>query len=239
MTTGLILAGGKSQRMGQDKSLMILAGRSLIERALDALKPVCDELLIATNAPHLYEHLHVRTVPDRIRGGGSLAGLHAGLADAGETVIAVACDMPFLNTELLGYLVSLCGDVDAVVPDLSGPTQSARARAGGGGRPRAKNLDLHPLHAVYRRTCLPAIEAHSDKAGGTVGQQKTVILVERGEHLFDPAAVEPGQFLFHRRGDEVLQRLRHADRGPQATGIGITATMRLAARVGVGSITSF
>src|SRR5438270_6311929 len=148
MTTGLILAGGKSQRMGQDKSLMILAGRSLIERALDALKPVCDELLIATNAPHLYEHLHVRTVPDRIRGGGSLAGLHAGLADAGETVIAVACDMPFLNTELLGYLVSLCGDVDAVVPDLSGPTHSARARAGGRARPRDKHLDLQPRPAV-------------------------------------------------------------------------------------------
>ena len=160
MTTGLILAGGKSQRMGQDKSLLVLAGRTLIERALDALRPLCDELLIATNAPHPYEHLHVRTVPDRFLEGGSLAGLQAGLtAAAGEPVIAVACDMPFLNTGLLRYLVSLSADVDAVVPNLSGSTLSERAGATGDNRPKAKHLDLHPLHAVYRRTCLPAIEA--------------------------------------------------------------------------------
>ena len=59
---------------------------------------------------------------------------------------------------------------------------------------------------------LPAIKAHPDKASGTVGLQEMLIMVKRSEHLFDPAAVEPGQFLFHRRGNEVLQRLRHAER---------------------------
>src|SRR5207237_4857913 len=62
-------------------------------------------------------------------------------------------------SELLRYLLSLSGDVDAVVPDLSGEASATRARAVADGAPKAKQLDLHPLHAVYRRTCLPAIEA--------------------------------------------------------------------------------
>lgn len=152
--TGVILAGGQSRRMGRDKALMPLAGRTLIERVMDALMPVCDELLLITNTPDKYAQFGLRMVPDAVPGTGSLGGLYSGLAAMrGDCAIAVACDMPFLNTALLRYCVELSADADAVVPDLSETTQAI------GDKAKAKQLDLHPLHAVYRRTCLAPIEA--------------------------------------------------------------------------------
>jgi len=120
MASGLILAGGKSQRMGQDKSLMVLGGRTLIQRVVDALAPLCDDIIVVTNSPDAYAHLNLAMVRDVFPDAGSLGGLYSGLsAVAREPAIAVACDMPFLNTELLRYQVSMSSDADAVVPDLS------------------------------------------------------------------------------------------------------------------------
>src|SRR5919108_2948434 len=105
-TAGIILAGGQSRRMGQDKALMALRGRTLIQRVMDALAPICDELILVTNTPDPYAHLALRMIPDAFPGAGSLGGLYSGLAAMiAEQAIAVACDMPFLNSELLRYLV--------------------------------------------------------------------------------------------------------------------------------------
>ena len=182
---GVILAGGQSRRMGQDKALLPLAGRPLLRRVVDVLAPLCDRLILVANDPERYAAFGLYTVPDAFAGAGSLGGLYSGLsASAAGAVIAVACDMPFLNAALLGYLLEQSEGVDAVVPDLSTGAISA------GDKPRAKQLELHPLHAVYRRSCLAPIEAQlgaDDLRMMGFFAQVRVRYVQRAEVLrFDP-----------------------------------------------------
>lgn len=152
--TGIILAGGQSRRMGQDKALMTLGGRPLIARVIDALRPVCEPLMVVTNAPEAYRQFGLAMVPDAVRGTGSLGGLYSGLAAMRtDLAIAVACDMPFLNSALLAHMLSLAADYDVVIPDLGVDDLPAPRGA------KAKQRDLHPMHAVYRATCIGPIEA--------------------------------------------------------------------------------
>ena len=97
--TGVIQAGGKSTRMGgEPKALLELGGRRIIERVLDAVAPVVDDVLIVTNTPALYAFLGVPMVADVYPDHGSLGGIFSGLAAAsGEAAFTVACDMPFLH----------------------------------------------------------------------------------------------------------------------------------------------
>ncbi len=141
-----VLAGGQSRRMGRDKSLLRLGGQPLIERVLDRLACLSDDLLVVTNTPEKYGWLagRVRFVPDPVGPGkGPLAGIAGALqAACHDPVIVVATDMPFLNVELLRYLarLSMTEGADVVVPVVEP------------GRPET-------MHAVYRKRCLPAIEA--------------------------------------------------------------------------------
>jgi molybdopterin-guanine dinucleotide biosynthesis protein A len=185
MVDGVILAGGQSRRMGQDKALMLLGSRPLLQHVIDVLAPICADLILVANEPERYARFALKTAPDVFPGAGSLGGLYSGLAASrSETVIAVACDMPFLNASLLEFMVDQAIEADAVVPDLSVATLSP------GEKPKAKQLDLHPLHAVYRRACLAPIEAQL-RAGDLrmMGffEQVNVRFIKRPEVLrFDP-----------------------------------------------------
>ncbi len=138
--TGVILAGGTSSRMGQNKAFLPLEGRPLITHVLDRLAEVCQEVLVVANQLHLYAGLGVRLVQDVFAGVGVLGGLHAGLQAATyELILAVGCDMPFLNPCLLRAFIGWADGYDAVVLQ-------------NGNR-------VEPLHAAYRRTCLEAVEA--------------------------------------------------------------------------------
>jgi len=100
--TGIVLAGGASQRMGRDKPFLELDGRSLIAIVIERMARVCAEVLVVAGDPRPYAGLGVPVVEDRFRGVGVLGGLHAGLeAAAHELTLAVGCDMPFLNPDLL------------------------------------------------------------------------------------------------------------------------------------------
>ena len=149
----LILAGGKSTRMGQDKAWLMLDGRPLVMRVIDRVLPLVDEVIVSTNQPDAFDAwlpdlpVPAHTVADRYPGAGPLAGLHAGLLAARcDLVLALATDMPFVNPTLIRYLADLAtdADVDAVVPQIPSPETG--------------QIGLEPLHAIYRRTCLPAIE---------------------------------------------------------------------------------
>lgn len=139
--SAVVLAGGQSRRLGQDKSLLILDGQPLLLRTLDRLAGLSDDLIVVANDPGRYAHLQLpaRLVPDERPGVGSLMGIYSGLSVAryGHALV-VACDMPFLNVPLARYLLSLRPGYDVVIP-----------HSGDG---------LEPLHAVYGRSCLPAIE---------------------------------------------------------------------------------
>ncbi len=138
--TGLILAGGASSRMGQNKALLTLAGQTMVERVMQTLTVLTDDILIIANDPEPYRFLQRPIIPDVRPGYGPLMGLYSGLKAArGELALLVAVDMPFLAPDFLRYLISLAPGYDVVIPH-------ARDR-------------LHPLCAVYRReSCLPAIE---------------------------------------------------------------------------------
>lgn len=152
---GIILAGGQSRRMGMDKAFVSFQGKMLIERVIGVLGGVCSELVIVANDTQPYTRFDLPVVPDSLPDFGPLAGLHAGLNTmrAGLGVV-VAVDMPFLNPALLRAMLAAAEGYDAVIPALVDEVDIDSLR-----RMRAKDLNIHPLHAVYRRTCLPAIQA--------------------------------------------------------------------------------
>ena len=156
---GIILAGGQSRRMGLNKALVEFHGQTLIERTIETLRSICGEIVIVVNEPAAYAQLGATTVPDSVPDFGPLAGLHAGLsAMRAELGLVVAVDMPFLSPNLLRAMIAAAHTWDAVIPALAAGLSADAIR-----RSRAKDLDLHPLHAVYRRTCLPSIQAAIDR----------------------------------------------------------------------------
>ena len=143
--SGIILAGGASSRFGFNKALLKIGDLPLVERVAKRLHSVVDDLVLVTNLPEQFGFLGLTTVGDIHRGIGTLGGLHAGLnAIRTRYGIVVGCDMPFLNPDLLRYMVSVRDQADVIMPRI--------------GR------YYEPLHAVYARQCLPIIE-QSIKAG--------------------------------------------------------------------------
>jgi len=136
----IVLAGGQSERLGRDKSLLQINGQSLLELTVSKLAPLSDDLVVVTNDETRFEEmaLPVRYVPDVRRGVGSLMGVYSGLKAARHSrALAVACDMPFLNLPLLRHMMSLVEGYDVVVPQLGS--------------------FYEPLHAFYGKECLPAM----------------------------------------------------------------------------------
>jgi molybdenum cofactor guanylyltransferase len=104
---GLILAGGRSQRMGTDKANIVLAGKTLLQRCIESLRPQVNELAISSNEPSAaVQSCHLPVLADRISGyPGPLAGIHAGLCHwPGDYVLVVAVDLPFLPADLVERL---------------------------------------------------------------------------------------------------------------------------------------
>jgi molybdopterin-guanine dinucleotide biosynthesis protein A len=166
-----ILVGGKSRRMGRDKSRLVLQGETLVARAVRTLAPLTDDLILVTNTPELFVDLSARLIGDALIGGGALSGIHASLLAARyEWALVVACDMPFLNVGLLRYMASLTVGHTVVVP---------RWRGG-----------LEPLHTFYSRQCIPVIEPILRRGGGRIVEfyeRVSVRYVEPDESIhFDP-----------------------------------------------------
>ena len=125
--------------MGHNKALLDFGGEKLIQRVHRILKGAFDEVLISARNAEAYEFLGAPVIPDVYDGGGSLAGIHAGLLRSrSDSCFFAACDMPFLNVELVRHLSRFADDYDLVIP---------MSRNG-----------LEPLHAFYSKSCLPLIE---------------------------------------------------------------------------------
>lgn len=151
--SGVILAGGKSRRMGTDKAFLKVGGRMLIQRVLDVVEALCDDVVIVTNTPERYASFGTRLVTDIVPGAGALGGLYTGLhAASRHCSLVVACDMPFLNRALLQYMADLVGEFDAVIPALGTVCPDLSDTS------NARRWGLHPLHAAYTKACLLPIE---------------------------------------------------------------------------------
>ena len=148
MRSAIILVGGEARRAnGQEKYFFRYQGKTFIERLVESLKEVTDEIIIvARNREQCrrFDALRdVRCIEDIRQGIGPIGGLHAGaLAAKGSLLFVSACDMPCIETAVVSYLFDAIGDADAAIPSW--------------------NTDmLEPLHAVYRRhVLLRYLESH-------------------------------------------------------------------------------
>jgi molybdopterin-guanine dinucleotide biosynthesis protein A len=137
--SGIILAGGKSQRMGEDKAFIKISEKPIIERITELFQKVFKETLIVTLRKDSYLYLNVGVYEDVFPERGALGGLYTGLFRSNFfNAFAVACDMPFLNKDVINYLCQQADGYDVVVP---------RTEDG-----------LQPLHALYSKKCLGPIE---------------------------------------------------------------------------------
>jgi len=140
-TSAIVLAGGRSRRLGQDKALLDLGQGPLLARTVQVAAALCSEVVVVTDVPGRYRELAlpVRWASDRLPGRGPLAGLEAGLRAIGnEFALLLACDLPFLSLRLLAHMLAQERDYEALVPFWEGR--------------------WHPLHAVYARSCLSRVE---------------------------------------------------------------------------------
>jgi len=166
-----IIAGGKSSRMGRDKAFVLLDGKPMIEHVLFRVRTLDpSQLMIITNNPEAYTYLEVPLHGDVLPGKGALGGILTALHySPTDYVLAIACDMPFVNPALLKMLAACLEEtpepVDAVVPCF-------------GGRPQG-------LHAIYRRSCLEPIRANLE-----AGQLKVISFYDQVNVRF----VEPQEF---------------------------------------------
>lgn len=139
--TGIILAGGKSSRMGRNKAFIEWEGVPLIERSLTTLRGIFAEVFISSNNPELYEKYQVKVVRDNYLDHGPLGGLEACVREADyEYSFFAACDMPYLNGEVIRFMADKISSEDILVPEIDGK--------------------LHPLHAFYHKNCLPVLESN-------------------------------------------------------------------------------
>lgn len=137
--TGIILAGGRSIRYGSNKALEKMDGIPIIERVIRTMNDVFQTLIMITNSPEEYAHLRLPMYRDRITGLGPLGGIYTGLETiSNEAGFFVACDMPFLNIDLIRHMVEIRDHFDAVVPRI--------------------DWKMEALHALYTKRCLPFIK---------------------------------------------------------------------------------
>jgi molybdopterin-guanine dinucleotide biosynthesis protein A len=135
--TALILAGGDSSRMGQDKAELVLDGQSLLQQVIATMQTLFDEVILSVR--HVRTGNAIHQVCDAPTHSGPLAGLAAGLERASTPwVFAVACDMPFLSPAVVNFLAQQRADFQAVIPIVQGYPE--------------------PMAAFYATSCLPVVQ---------------------------------------------------------------------------------
>ncbi len=118
--SAIILAGGKSSRMGSDKGLVEFSRKKMIEHVLGNVKSVINEILIVSNN-HEYKSFGCPVFEDINKNCGPLGGIHAGLSySKTEWNLIVGCDMPFITPEFISFLISNISTADAVIPVHNG-----------------------------------------------------------------------------------------------------------------------
>lgn len=104
--TGIILSGGKSRRMGENKSFMKINNETIIERTVALMKKIFREVILITNTPGEYSFLHIPLFEDIVKGRGPLSGIHAGLVNSTtEKNFIISCDMPLVDSGIIQFIV--------------------------------------------------------------------------------------------------------------------------------------
>ncbi len=194
MISVAVLAGGLSSRMGFNKALLPWQGRPLIERILSRCALLSEDVFIVTKDPEPFAFTGARIVEDAFPRRSSLVGIYSAIREARcHYCLVLACDMPFLNLDLLRYLAALAPHYDVVMPLLRrGP---------------------EPLHAVYSRNCLGPIERllteEEDKIILFLPSVKVRYVEEEVIRFFDP---ELASFVNINTPDELKEALEKEER---------------------------
>lgn len=123
--TGIILAGGKSSRMGVNKSFLKLGNQTIIERTAKLMKLIFNELIIITNSPDEYAFLNLPVYEDIYKSRGPLGGLHSGLKNSKtEKNFIISCDVPLMTKEMIEYIVNYKTEKPIAICEASGYYQS-------------------------------------------------------------------------------------------------------------------
>jgi len=209
--TAVILAGGRSRRVGESKPFLKWGFRTLIAHAVASLSPLFEDMLIVANRENVRALKRLfpsfpRIVLDVVEDKGPLGGLHAGLISAGSFAAFVSgCDMPLLNPKLVSFLKGLSEGYDAVVP---------RTPKG-----------LEPLHSIYTKNCLPVIEdrlRESDLKPKAVLSRLKVRYVEPEEMTpFDPELLSFANINTLKDYRDLAGRFAPADRQPYSPRSGL------------------
>ena len=204
--TGVILAGGKSKRMGVNKALLDINGRKNIERIKLQLSQVTKKMIVITNTPSVYDFLNLPLVEDAFKDKGPLAGIHSGLmASTTEWNLFIACDLPFFTPEIANFYIELLKnddrtkEADAIVPYIQG----------------RKN----PLVAMYNKRIVPIVESNlkNDKLViATVLDELNVVKVTEKDFLDAGMSIEEINDAFFNMNrpedyDYVLNKLETSD----------------------------
>ena len=131
--TAIILAGGKSSRMREDKGLMLFNGKAMIQHIIDTVKPLANDIIIVSNQEG-YNKFGYAVYQDSIKNAGPLAGLYEGLAHSKtKKNVVLSCDVPFVNNEVIKVLIENCENTDVVICENGNKT--------------------HQLIGVYDKSC--------------------------------------------------------------------------------------
>ncbi len=142
--TGIVLAGGRSSRMGEDKSLMKLNGKPLVEYSIDALKPLCD-MVVISSGNMIYDFTGCEVWPDELPDQAPIIGIYSCLKRSETEInIFLSCDMPLMSTSMIGFLVAKSAPFDITVPIH-------------------KNGKIEPLCGIYKKSSIGIIKEFIDK----------------------------------------------------------------------------
>jgi molybdopterin-guanine dinucleotide biosynthesis protein A len=142
--TGIVLAGGQSRRMGMDKSLMKLNGKSLVEFSINALQPLCNKVVISSNGLN-YDFTGCEVWPDELSGRAPMIGIYSCIQRSATDInIVLSCDMPMMSTLMLEYLLENSVNYDITVP-VHG------------------NSLIEPLCGIYRKSSVVILKEYIDK----------------------------------------------------------------------------
>jgi molybdopterin-guanine dinucleotide biosynthesis protein A len=184
--TGIVLAGGKSSRMGSDKGLLTINDKTFVEHVIVAMKPLVDKIIIVSNNKD-YDQFGYRRVEDSIKDSGPLAGLYSGLKHSEtEFNLVLSCDIPMIKTEILKKLVDADLENHEVVQIES-------------------NTKTMPLIAMYKKQCmhkcLELLQQGEKRLRVAVNELKTKTIIINAE--FD-------QFVKNVNTKEDLKTINHA-----------------------------
>lgn len=169
----VIQAGGQSTRMGQDKGLLQFGKYKMVEYILYQVSGMGEKNFIVSNRPEEYKEFGLPVYTDIYHNIGPLGGFHTIFSFLEmEYALVLACDMPFINRDLINYLLSLASDYDIIVPRLN------------------HNKFVKPFRAVYSKRCMPAVEKAIEQNHRRVisfFDDVRVRYLEKDEiHIYDP-----------------------------------------------------